>query len=170
MVINTPRPGNGEEGSVIETAVQELLDLEEIKRLKSRYFRSVDAKDWEGFRAVFTEDIWFKLLDREPVIGADNVVTYTASATESSRTVHHGHMPDITIEGPTEARGIWSLADYGEGPLDSETGTRRGFKGYGQYEEIYRKVDGVWKIARLHLTYLRTDALYPEPLPSLEIT
>jgi hypothetical protein len=152
-----------------EARLQELFDVEEIKRLKSRYFRSVDAKDWEAFRAVFTDDVWFKLVDREPIVGADNVVTFTAAAVDGAVTVHHGHTPDITIEGNYDASGIWSLADYIERPVEPDSGTRRGFEGYGQYEERYRKVDGAWKIARLHLTYLRVNSLYPQPLPVLEI-
>ncbi len=32
-------------------------DLEEIKKLKARYFRSLDSKDWETYRSVFTNDV-----------------------------------------------------------------------------------------------------------------
>jgi len=35
---------------------QEWLELEAIKRLKARYFRCMDTKDWEGWADVFTED------------------------------------------------------------------------------------------------------------------
>ena len=37
--------------------VQELLDIEAIKQLKARYFRLLDAKDWEAFVEIFTEDV-----------------------------------------------------------------------------------------------------------------
>jgi hypothetical protein len=81
------------------------------------------------------------------------------------RSVHHGLMPELTIESPTQARGVWVLADYLEWPPDPETGVRRGLRGYGLYDETYRKVDGVWKIATRRLDYLRVDPLPREPLP-----
>ena len=31
-------------------------DVEEIKKLKARYFRSLDSKDWELYASVFAED------------------------------------------------------------------------------------------------------------------
>ena len=30
-------------------------DVEAIKRLKARYFRTMDTKDWDGMRQVFTD-------------------------------------------------------------------------------------------------------------------
>jgi hypothetical protein len=38
-------------------------------------------------------------------------------------------------------------------------------KGYGHERETYRKVDGQWKIASMHLAYLRFDPLPATPLP-----
>ena len=32
-------------------------DIEEIKRLKARYFRMMDTKDWDGLAQVFTDDV-----------------------------------------------------------------------------------------------------------------
>ena len=32
-------------------------DIEAIKQLKARYFRTLDQKDWAGYRAVFTDDV-----------------------------------------------------------------------------------------------------------------
>ncbi len=145
-------------------ALQELLDREAIKELKARYFRFVDAKDWDGFREVFTDDVHVQIMDLEPIDGADTFVAFVREAV-GERTAHHGHMPEIDFDSPTEARGIWSLADYVEWAPDQETGERRGFKGYAHYHETYRKVDGEWKIAGLRLVYRRMDPLYPEPLP-----
>lgn len=35
---------------------------------------------------------------------------------QTSRTVHHGHMPEIDITGPDTARGTWAMFDYVEWP------------------------------------------------------
>jgi SnoaL-like domain len=32
-------------------------DLEAIKQLKARYFRTMDTKDWAGMREVFADDV-----------------------------------------------------------------------------------------------------------------
>jgi len=32
-------------------------DIEAIKQLKARYFRTMDTKDWDGMRTVFTDDV-----------------------------------------------------------------------------------------------------------------
>ena len=145
--------------------VQELLDREAIKELKARYFRSVDAKDWDAFRGVFTDDLRVQIMDGDPIEGADAFVTFARQALGGARSAHHGHMPEIDFDSPTEARGIWSFADYIEWPADPETGARRGMKGYGNYHETYRKDGGDWRIASLRLVYRRMDPLYPEPLP-----
>ena len=144
---------------------QELLDRAAIKELKARYFRLVDAKDWQAWREVFTDDVHVRLPDLEPFVGADTWVAFVADGMAATQSAHHGHMPELTLDGPTEAHGLWSLADYVEWPPDPETGERRGQKGYGRYTETYRKVGGEWKIATMQIDYLRVDPLPPEPLP-----
>jgi hypothetical protein len=151
-----------------EALLQELLDRELIKELKARYFRFLDAQDWEAFRQVFTDDARFELMEGETIVGADAFVTMVRGVQgdeQRARTVHHGHMPELSIDGPADARGSWVLADYVEWASDPETGVRRGIKGYGRYDETYRKVDGDWKIATWRLNYLRMDPLPREPLP-----
>jgi hypothetical protein len=144
----------------------ELRDLEAISELKARYFRLVDTKDWDRFRQLFVSDARFELLDaRETIDGADAFVAFARSALNASKSAHHGHTPEITLDSPIDAHGTWALADYVEWPSADATGERRGFKGYGLYEETYRKVDGEWKIAGWRLGYARMDPLYPEPLP-----
>lgn len=147
------------------TLLQQLVDLEAIKALKARYFRTMDEKDWEGFRATFTDDAHFELSGADPIEGADAFVAFTRQVLDGTRTVHHGHMPELTIDSPAEAHGSWVLADYVEWPPDAETGARRGIQGYGRYTETYRKVDGAWRISSWSLSYLRMDPLPRDPLP-----
>ena len=42
-------------------AVDVLWAIEEIKRLKARYFRCMDTKDWVGFEALFAVDAVFDM-------------------------------------------------------------------------------------------------------------
>ena len=72
--------------------------------------------------------------------------------TAGSRTVHHGHMQEIAIDGPTEAHGRWGLADYIEWPSDSETGERHGMKGYGDEGRLFLVGSVRYDEPRLSLT------------------
>ena len=146
-------------------SVRELLDREAIKELKARYFRLLDAQDWDGFRQCFIEDAEFDVQGREFIVGAEAYVSEAQRVMRGARTLHQGHMPELTIDGPTEAHGQWLLADYLEWPADPDTGERQGMKGYWRYDETYRKLDGEWRIATLRLRPLRIDPLPREPLP-----
>ena len=141
--------------------VRRLLDIEEIKRLKARYFRTLDRKDWDGFAGVFARDAVMEVPEAAVVErGRDAIVAAVSAALTGTQTVHHGHMPEIEITGPDTARGTWAMADYVEWPRP-EGGGRVGLQGYGHYEEEYVREDGGWRIHRLLLSRLRVDPLPP---------
>jgi len=145
-----------------QDAIRELQAREAIRELKARYFRLLDAKDWAAFRELFTADAHFDVESFDTIDGADPFVAIVRHTLAGSRTVHHGHMGEVTLTGAAEARGTWALADYVEWDSDGE---RRGIKGYGRYEETYREEDGHWRISSLRLRYARVDPLPREPLP-----
>jgi uncharacterized protein (TIGR02246 family) len=133
-------------------ALERLVDIEDIKQLKARYFRCLDTKDWDGFASVFTADA---ALEAEGNVreGRDNIVGFIAKVLDGVVSVHHGHMPEITITGPDTATGLWAMFDYLTVPTEPPTG----FRGYGHYTEEYVRDDGDWRIKRLVLTRLRVD-------------
>lgn len=141
--------------------IERVLDLEAIRRLKARYFRLMDTKKWEEFGDLFTEDVVVDVSDdvpgSEPIRGRATVLERIRKAVGEARTVHHGHMPEIEITGPSTARGVWAMEDYVEFP--ARDGRRRAFRGYGHYLEEYAKEGGRWRIARLELKRLRIDWL-----------
>jgi 3-phenylpropionate/cinnamic acid dioxygenase small subunit len=47
----------------VDDAVQWLLDVEEIRALKARYFRLLDAKRWSEWVDVFSDDLEFVYAD-----------------------------------------------------------------------------------------------------------
>jgi uncharacterized protein (TIGR02246 family) len=131
-------------------------DLEAIRQLKARYFRTMDTKDWAGMREVFTDDV---VLDTSAaggsvVSGADEFMSFLQEVLTGAVTVHQGHMPEITLTSPTTAIGIWALNDIVIWP----DGTR--LVGYGHYHETYEKTGDDWKIKSSTLTRLHTD-FYP---------
>lgn len=44
------------EGAVMADAATTLLEIEAIKQLKARYCRFLDTKQWDDWRALFTDD------------------------------------------------------------------------------------------------------------------
>lgn len=140
------------------TAIQQLLDVEQIKQLKACYFRLVDAKRWDEWGKVFASDAVLEIPEGDLVHrGRAEIVANVSTVMEHLRTVHHGHMPEIEITGRDTARGVWAMSDYVEWP--SEDGTRVGLRGYGHYVEEYVREDGRWCIARSRLERLRVDPL-----------
>ena len=132
-------------------------DIEAIKQLKARYFRTMDTKDWNGMRQVFTDDVVIDTSEAggEAVRGADTFMAFLEDLLGDVLTVHHGHMPEIEITSPTTATGVWSMEDKLRWPNGME------LDGYGHYHETYEKIGGEWRIKTLLLTRLRMDMKEP---------
>jgi hypothetical protein len=139
--------------------LQRLLDIEDIKQVKARYFRYLDTKQWDRWGTVFATDVRMEVPEADVELdGRDTVVSSVSAALEGARTVHHGHMPEIEITGPDTARGIWAMVDYVEWP-GADDGTRSGMHGYGHYHDDYRREGGRWRISTTRLERLRIDPL-----------
>ncbi len=121
-------------------------------------------KDWAGLEAVFAPDLVADFRESTGQRG-DSQLTHGAAANvaklapilEHVQTVHHGHMPEITIVSADSATGIWAMEDK----LWVQEGSSLPFKwlhGYGHYHERYTRIDGAWRIAEVRLTRLRVDA------------
>src|SRR5439155_328972 len=86
---------------------EELHAIEQIKKLKARYFRCMDTKDWDGFENVFAPDATMDTTQEAPqygvVQGSANIRQYVEGMVGPVLTVHHGHMPEIEIRSPTVA-------------------------------------------------------------------
>jgi hypothetical protein len=143
---------------------QTIFEIEAIKKLKARYFRFVDTFDLDNWLTVFTDDCLCLYEGGVPragepapepyrVQGKKGVAEYWRSNTSRVQSVHHGHMPEIDIVSDDEARGIWAMEDIVQF-------TDALMHGYGHYHETYRKVNGQWLIAKLHLTRVRISQTY----------
>ena len=123
----------------------QLWHIEQIHQLKARYFRAVDTKDWELLESVFTPDAVLEVGGNRRD-GRDEILSVMRTRLTPLRTVHHGHMPEITITGADTATGIWSMFDV---LIDDRDGSRR--EGFGHYHEDYVLADGRWQIRHLRL-------------------
>ena len=150
-----------------DTALQQLLDYKAIVELKARFVHTVDAKDWDGYRAVFTPDEgWFDFGGGFGVEGGEAFVDAVAGQLEGAVSVHRAFLPQIAFVSDTEATGEWAVNDYIEWSADPDTGERRGHQGFGYEYETYRKAGGAWKIAAWWVHYVRIDPLPRAALPS----
>jgi len=145
-------------------ALDRLLAIEEIKRLKARYFRFVDSKDQAGLATLFTPD---GILDMRHapagpadesalVSGADKIAQFILAAVSGARTVHLGHMPEILITSTDTATAIWAMQDLLKW-RDKSPYPFHELISYGHYHDTYLRMAGQWRIQSSRLTRLRVD-------------
>ncbi|MET0134963.1 MAG: nuclear transport factor 2 family protein [Kibdelosporangium sp.] len=150
----------------------DLVALEEIRRLKYRYLRSVDQKNWDELESVLAPEA---VADYgTPAMGKPLLLTGRAEILKFMRdalgtpgivTFHFAGQPEIDVDGDT-ARGIWAFQDT---VIVSEQ--RLMIKGAAYYQERYvRTPDAGWLIA--HIKYVRTfEMMYSlDDMPSLRLT
>jgi SnoaL-like domain len=145
-----------------QVTVQMLWDIEQIKQLKARYFRLLDAKDWDAFAELFTDDCEHHLPSESPKPIVRNEEYFADLKVQLGRgvTTHHGHMPEITLLSDREAEGIWAMFDYVQ--VEPGTGSPVNIQGYGHYYETYRKGDdGAWRISSKRNVRQRLDVVPP---------
>jgi hypothetical protein len=128
---------------------QALWELEQIKRLKSRYFRLQDQNRWDQWSELFTEDceITDPLDPNVTLKGRTAIAERTAELAANSSRAHRGTMPDIDLADEHTAQGTWALhcvATFpgASGPASTVI--------YGYYTDEYHKgTDGRWRIHRM---------------------
>lgn len=148
--------------------IEKLWAIEEIKRLKARYFRDLDTKDWDDLATVFDSDAVFDIRAvnsiRHPLTqawqpplagndqvfsGGDVIVAMIRSAIDKLYTVHHAHVPEIEILSETSATGVWPMEDK----LRHASGELL-LTGSGHYRETYTKGADGWRIKTSTLSRL----------------
>ncbi|MDP9982351.1 hypothetical protein J2W14_001739 [Pseudarthrobacter oxydans] len=143
--------------------------MEDIRNLKSDYFRHLDAKRWPELRALFAADATFGGFPFA-ADDADGFISGVSGFLAGVESVHQGFMPRLAVTGDGGIRGLWSMHDYLVWAPDSRPyrGAKipglYGIRGYGLYEEEYRRLEGGWRIAAMRLVRTRIDLLVGEPL------
>lgn len=126
----------------------DLVAIEEIKRLKHRYFRTLDLKEWDEFGDCLAEDIHARYgtqAMKEPLHFDSRaaVVDYMSeNLGPGIVTTHIASHPEIDVDGDT-ASASWGFEDTVVVP-DFKVLVR----GSGYYQDGYRRdADGRWRIA-----------------------
>jgi hypothetical protein len=148
--------------AVVEQQLDRLRQLEEIRHLRERYCRYVDARRWDDLASILTVD--YRHYSTNTVVAAPTLVADSSAAflervravTAGAITVHACFMPDIAVRDAAHATGRWSMTDVVSHPTDP----RMRFAGHGHYDDEYvRGDDLVWRIAVARLTRQRLDPL-----------
>lgn len=128
--------------------VEKLAAIEDIRRLKARYWRVIDARDWDAWRTCFTSDVRFEFPELDTTMGAEEFIPWTIAFLEGSSTIHRGYAPEIEIVDAQNATGIWAFEDRILWSADKpNTSGLASLQGDGHYHDTYRKDERVWKIA-----------------------
>ena len=81
--------------------LQKLLDIEEIKNLKHRYFRAIDMADFDLLDSIFTEDITVDYRGgtyRWESQGKQKITdSFRYSFHDQACAMHTGHHPEIDV-------------------------------------------------------------------------
>ncbi len=143
---------------------ERLAAIEEIKRLRARFARCLDTKQWTEMEDTIADDCLFDARDGATVtelwVGAEDIVANIRRSLENAVSVHHAHMPEIEIILPTTARGLWAMQDFLRFPGHATVD----LVGSGHYHETYEKQsDGKWRLKTYKLTRLRVDITQSAP-------
>jgi hypothetical protein len=130
------------------------LDRLAVADAAHRYGESIDRRDSAGLRAVLADDVRAQYGNREPIVGADALVSWIDEATRGCLWQHHFLSVSSVVVTGDEAKALVYhtshrvLADNPECVLVL----------VGRYEDEFRRRNEVWEISSLVLEVLGREA------------
>lgn len=137
------------------TAIEELLEIEAIKKLRVLYSHYYDGKRVAELADLFTEDA---VCEFGPDYGGDwigkaqihaNYQSYIGGEGLAHNVMHAVTNQHVRLIDDTTAHGRCYLLD-----LCTAEGVENPLLLFGIYDDLYRKVDGAWKIHRTRIDFL----------------
>ncbi len=149
--------------------IQALEDIEAIKRLKYKYLRCLDTKNWNEMATTFAPDATTSYADGElSFSGRDAIMDFLKGSAMAGPSpmvgVHQVHHPEIEFTGPTTAKGTWQLYNY---LLNKAEHT--GLRICAFYHDEYEKIDGQWLIKSTGYRRVFEEVWDRNDTPSLKI-
>jgi hypothetical protein len=117
-------------------------DKELIARVKYRYLRTLDTKDWDAYADTLTEDVTGDYGERLHFTNRADLVEFMRSSMGPAMfTEHRVTHPEINVDGDT-ATGDWYLQDRVIVPEFNFM-----LMGAAFYHDNYRRTPDGWKIS-----------------------
>ena len=135
--------------------LEELIEIESIKELRSLYSHYFDGKEVDKLAALFTEDA---VCEFGPSFGGDwvgrgeireNYAKFAEAEGPEYGVLHAVTNPWIRLVDADTAHGRWYLLD-----LRTTEGVENPLILFGIYDDLYKKVAGEWKIHRTRIDFL----------------
>ncbi len=146
--------------------MDDLREIEAIKRLKYKYMRCLDLKRWDEMRGCFTEGATAAYSGgKYSFQGRDEIIAFFRDSMGPEMiTSHHVHHPEIELLSETRATGTWALEDTVIHTTQDFT-----LRGAAFYRDEYAKEGGQWRIA--HTGYERIfEEMHPrKDIPGLQL-
>ena len=131
-----------------------LLAIEEIRRLKARRLRALDAKDWETYASLHAEDHVSDSYGGNVMRGNAANVRHLAALLGGVATIHQVHAHEIVLTGTDTASGIWAMEDR---LFWTQQGAPHSLHGWGHYHERYRYEREGWRFCYRRLDRVRVE-------------
>lgn len=148
--------------------MNDLHEIEAIKRLKYKYLRCLDLKQWDEMEECFTADATAAYGDGKYSFGnRDEIMRFLRDALGPSHmiTSHRVQQPEIDLLGPASATGVWALDD-----TVIETNANIVIRGAAFYRDEYVKVGGEWKIKSTGYERIFEEMFSRRDTPSWQLT
>ncbi len=136
-------------------AIDELVEIESIKKLRIEYAHYYDGQQVEALTDLYTEDA---VCEFGPAYGGDwvgkaqiraNFDKWSFREGEPYSVLHAVTNPLIRLIDESTAHGRWYLMD-----LRTTEGVENPLILFGIYDDVYRKVEGRWLIHRTRIDFL----------------
>jgi len=155
--------------SELEARIQALEDIEAIKRLKYKYLRCLDTKQWDEMGTTFAPDATTDYSDGElRFSGRAAIIQFLKDSAMGGPTgligVHQVHHPEIELTSPTTARGTWALYNY----LLHKT-EQTGLRICAYYHDEYVKTSGEWLIKKTGYRRIFEESWDRKDTPTLKL-
>jgi hypothetical protein len=132
--------------------LETLLAIEALKRLKARYCRLVDAKDWPAFTGLFAPQAVLvpsgSTGQADPIQGAGAIAAWVAGKLDGAVSIHQAFLPEIDLHAADSASATWAMEDRVEWQ-------DRSLHGFGHYHEHYVLTASGWLIQSTKLVRTR---------------
>lgn len=132
--------------AALEARIQALEDIEAIKELKARYWRTLDQRKWDELRDTMLPNV---VLDMEGIPVCEGpepflAICMQAASVPGQFNAHHGHNARIWLTGKDSAEGTWDCWFQG---IDATNRTVLTLTNH--YADQYVRQGGRWWIKRL---------------------